>query len=144
MTITTNNHLMVQMIQLCDKKGRITSNGYNLRSIRRMHWHDELPLVPSNCWIRWFNWAIRSVEALCYFNDEWWRKRWWSGDGVDYLTWIGVNPGCVPTATHTPRNDALAKSCSALRVMASNGNKNNQSKCDHGNNERRQSRTIRD
>ena len=63
---------------------------------------------------------------------------------MSLLTWIGVNPGCVPTATHTPRKDALAKSCSALRVMASNGNKNNQSKCDHGNNERRQSRTIRD
>ena len=37
--------------------------------------------------------------------------------------------------------NALAKSCSALRVMASNGEKNNQSKYhDHGNNERRQPR----
>ena len=29
MNITTNRHLMVQIIQLCGKKGRITSNGNN-------------------------------------------------------------------------------------------------------------------
>ena len=52
MNVTTNRHLMVQIIQLCGKKGRITSNGNN----KVVEFDDSIG-------------PLRSGEALCYFND---------------------------------------------------------------------------